>query len=163
MTGASSGEPPSNRGLPRVIVVITPSCPNCRAIRPTLEAIENDYHSRVITDWIDASAHPGDAARLRVRGVPTLVAVHADGTEGGRLIGRVGIGDLTALYESALDPAAPAPTGVTSTDRWIHTAAGLVLLGLGIVVANLPILVVGSLLVATGWYDRLLRRVSPLR
>ena len=163
MNDRSPAEPPSDRGLPRVVVVTTPHCPNCRAIKPALDAVGEEYRGRVHTEWVDASLQPEAAAELGVHGVPTLMAFRSDGTGGGRLVGRAGAGDLTALYESALDPARRAPTGITSTDRWLRTIAGLALLGIGLIAANIPIIAVGAVLTGAGWYDRLLHRNSPLR
>jgi len=145
------------------VVITTPHCPNCRAIKPGLDAIGEEYLGRVHTEWVDASLQPGVAAEFGVRGVPTLVALHSDGSAGGRLVGRAGAGDLTALYESALDPARQAPTGITSTDRWLRTIAGVALTGIGLIAASIPIIAVGALLTAAGWYDRLAHRRSSLR
>ncbi len=163
MTDHSPAEPPRDRGLPRVVVITTPHCPNCRAIKPDLDTIGEEYLGRVHTEWVDASLRPGVAAEFGVRGVPTLVAIHSDGTAGGRLVGRAGAGDLTALYESAIDPARQAPTGITSTDRWLRTIAGVALTSIGLIAANIPIIAVGALLTAAGWYDRLVHRRSSLR
>jgi len=100
---------------------------------------------------------------LGVRAVPTLMAFRSDGTSGGHLTGRAGAKDLTYLYESALDPERRAPTGITSTDRRLRTTAGLALIGIGIVAANIPIILLGTLLTVAGWHDRLLHRYSSLR
>ena len=159
----SPAEPPRDRGLPRVVVITTPHCPNCRVIKPDLDAVGEEYLGRVHTEWVDASLRPGVAAELGVHGVPTLVAFHSDGTAGGRLVGRAGAGDHTALYESALDPARQAPTGISSTDRWLRTIAGVALTGIGLIATNIPIIAVGALLTTSGWYDRLAHRRSSLR
>jgi len=163
VTSNPSVEPSSNRGLPRVVVVTTPHCPNCRAIRPAIDALETEYRGSVETTWVDATGQPSIAADLRVHGVPTMVAFHADGAEGGRLIGRAGTDDLKTLYESALDPSIPAPTGITAIDRWIRTSAGAALLAFGLFATNPPVIGLGILLIAAGWYDHLLQRFSVLR
>ena len=100
-----------------MVVVTTPHCPNCRAIRASIDALEAEYRGSVETAWVDATQQSAIAADLSIHGVPTLVAFHADGAQGGRSIGRAGTDDLKTLYESALDPSIPAPTGVTAIDR----------------------------------------------
>jgi thioredoxin 1 len=73
-------------------------CPPCRAIEPHLAALAETYGGRLKVLTLDADDSPATAARLGVRGVPTMV-VFKGGREVERQLGAVPKTRLVAMVE----------------------------------------------------------------
>jgi thioredoxin 1 len=61
-------------------------CTPCKALNPIIESIAEEYHGRLRVGKIDMDSSPGIAARLGVRGAPTVV-LFRDGKECARRLG----------------------------------------------------------------------------
>ena len=63
-------------------------CAPCRALTPILEEIAREHRGRLRIGKIDLDASPDLAARLGVRGAPTLI-LYRDGREHARQLGLI--------------------------------------------------------------------------
>jgi thioredoxin 2 len=61
-------------------------CGPCHMLAPTVEALARDYAGRVLVGKLDVEASRGVAARLEIRGLPTLL-IFDQGREVDRLVG----------------------------------------------------------------------------
>lgn len=82
-----------------VLVVITPWCHHCAAMRPVLDRLADEHRASLQFQFIDASVEPERAEALAVRGTPTVI-VQIDGNEVGRQVGRTSDDALRAFIES---------------------------------------------------------------
>ncbi len=73
-------------------------CGPCKAMEPQLAALAESYRGRLKVLTIDADDSPATAARLGVRGVPTMV-VFKGGREVDRQLGAVPKTRLVAMVE----------------------------------------------------------------
>jgi len=63
-----------------------PDCQPCQKLAPLMEKLATRYQGRVKVCEMNAAASPGSAARMGVRGTPTVVA-YKNGAEIGRVVG----------------------------------------------------------------------------
>ncbi|MBX3188698.1 MAG: thioredoxin fold domain-containing protein [Labilithrix sp.] len=75
-------------------------CGPCRALEPVLASIAASHADRVRVVQVDVDASPALAARFKVRGVPTIVAL-AGGAEVGRHAGVTSAETLLRLLPNA--------------------------------------------------------------
>ena len=61
-------------------------CGPCRAMKPVLSALANEYAGRVAFTSVDVDQDPLTAQQLDVRSMPTYVVLR-DGREVGRIVG----------------------------------------------------------------------------
>jgi thioredoxin 1 len=61
-------------------------CAPCRVMAPVVDAVATELTGRLRIVQMDADASPATAARLGVRGLPTMI-VFRDGIELGRIVG----------------------------------------------------------------------------
>ncbi len=71
-------------------------CGPCRALMPVVEKIAEDHVGKVRVGKLDIDASPAVAARLGIRGAPTVI-VFANGREAGRRLGMTSERSLVAL------------------------------------------------------------------
>jgi len=83
-------------------------CAPCRALEPIVAALADEYRGRLRVGKLDIDNSPLVAARLRVRGAPTLI-VFRDGKEAARRIGFATRGALAELCGIATAPIAALP------------------------------------------------------
>ena len=86
-------------GTVDVLVVTTPWCHHCAAMRPVLDRLADEHRASLRFHFIDASVEPERAEALDVRGTPTVI-VQVDGHEVGRQVGRTSDDDLREFIES---------------------------------------------------------------
>jgi thiol-disulfide isomerase/thioredoxin len=125
-----------------VLVITTPWCHHCRAMRPTLERLAVTYGESMRFHHIDASTEPERVDGLGVQGTPTII-LQVDGVERSRLIGRVSDADLEAFLTTH-GTHRPFPT-----DAAVRAGAGVALSLAGWVLAT-PVLVAIGVALA-GW------------
>ena len=77
-------------------------CPPCRLMAPLLEEAARDYGARLRVLQLDADANPRTMARLRVRGLPTLL-VFRDGELVERVVGAVPRATLRERLDRLVD------------------------------------------------------------
>lgn len=73
-------------------------CPPCRALEPLVEEAAQKYAGRLKVVALDADASPAAAARLKPRGVPTMVMMRG-GREVARQLGLVTRARLAEFLE----------------------------------------------------------------
>jgi len=72
--------------LPVVVDFYSPTCGPCRMLAPVLDALANEYGSRLLFFKLDTSTQQMSAARFQIRGVPTLL-LFKDGQVVDQLVG----------------------------------------------------------------------------
>ena|SRR5687768_2733408 len=77
------------QGGPVVVDFYADWCHPCHALAPELETLSEKLGADVTFVKVDVDAHPGLAAELGIRGVPTVIHFGGDGVEVARSIGAV--------------------------------------------------------------------------
>ena len=90
--------------IPVLVDFTAPWCSPCRALAPILEDLAHTHAGRLKIVKIDGDENPSLAARLGVRGFPTVVAFHG-GEEIARQVGLARKERLLKLVEGRLPPA----------------------------------------------------------
>lgn len=131
-----------------VLVVTTPWCHHCAAMRPVLDRLADEHRASLQFHFIDASVEPDRAEALAVRGTPTVI-VQVDGDEVGRQVGRTSDDDLRAFIESH-GARRPFPA-----DALWRGGAAVVLVAAGLVLGAPALAAIGGVLgawaTATMW------------
>ena len=68
-------------GMVTMIALGAKSCVPCKLMAPILEELEQEYRGRAAIVFIDLTLHADQAARYRVRAIPTQVFYDAKGVE----------------------------------------------------------------------------------
>ncbi len=68
-------------GMVTMIDLGAKSCVPCKLMAPILEELEQEYRGRAAIVFIDITLHADQAARYRVRAIPTQVFYDAKGVE----------------------------------------------------------------------------------
>jgi thioredoxin 1 len=84
--------------VPVLVEIGAAWCPPCRALEPLVEEAAQKYAGRLKVVALDADASPQTAARLKARGVPTMVLLRG-GQEVARQLGLVNRAKLSALLD----------------------------------------------------------------
>jgi thioredoxin len=144
---------------PRPVVVDfwAPWCGPCRMIDPAMKKLGETYTGRVDVWKVNADEQPELLQKLRIYGIPTLVAYN-QGQEVSRRTGAASQDRLVALFESALSGEKPAQVGPAPLDRFLRLLAGSALFVLAIVnnFAGWYLLLagVGGVIAFSAVYDR---------
>jgi thioredoxin 1 len=93
--------------LPYLIEFSAAWCAPCRALEPILETIAVELRGQLRVGKVDLDASPAVAARLGVRGAPTVI-MFRDGKEIGRKLGLTQKRVLLELASAALQPSQAA-------------------------------------------------------
>ncbi len=144
------------RQNPRPVVVDlwAPWCGPCRAVRPTLEKLAQEYAGRVDLWEINADENGELLRKLKIYGIPTLIAYH-DHEEKVRYVGTRSQKDLEALFEALSRGSVPVSNGLPGWERLARLLAGSVVLGTGWTSHyNWFLLAAGGVLLFSAVYDR---------
>jgi len=93
---------PKKSGDPFLVVFIAEWCEVSREKAPVFARLAERFGGRVRVAFADVDRHAGDAARLNVRSVPTVI-IFARERELERKVGAGGEDELAHLVEKALD------------------------------------------------------------
>ena len=132
---------------PTVYSFTAPTCGVCRAMRPDLHSVAADYADRIRFVEIDVSTELDLAGSMKVRGTPTLIARVGE-ADVFRASGARSRSELDEMFSGLLD-GAPIATR-SREDLIVRLAAGLVLVGLGVVLSAAPLVVIGILAATFG-------------
>ena len=139
---------------PVIVDLWAPWCAPCRWMAPIVERLESEYDGRVDVWRVNADEQPDDVRRLRVLGIPTMIAFRS-GQEVARKVGAGSQADLRALFEAALSGQAPAHRGIPLSGRVLRLAAGSAVVVLGLATGpSLLLLAVGGVVLFTAVADR---------
>lgn len=139
---------------PVVVDFWAPWCGPCRAVKPTLEKLAQEYEGRVDFWELNADENQELLRALKVYGIPTLVA-YENGNEKVRYVGAKPANVLQSLFESLSTGREPEPNRLSTWDRWIRLLLGSVLIGMGWNLQyNWFLLVIGGLVLFSAVYDR---------
>jgi thioredoxin 1 len=150
---------------PRPIVVDlwAPWCSPCKAMAPGFKEVSQKYSGQVDVLKINADDSPDVMKELGVMSIPTVIGF-AKGEEILRRTGMQTQGMLEFFFETTLSQKKPAIMPPAPAARFFRTLLGLCVAALGWFVGrSIIIIVVGALIVFTGYYDRcpIFRAIAP--
>ncbi len=139
---------------PVVVDLWAPWCGPCRAVKPTLEKLAQEYAGRVDLWEINADESRELLQHLKIYGIPTLIA-YSDNEERLRYVGVKPQGQLKSLFEALSNGTVPAASVLSGWDRFLRLLAGSVVAGVGWSGHyNWFLLVAGGVLLFSAVYDR---------
>ena len=154
MTDPTLAERLAAHPQPVIVDVWAPWCAPCRRMAPIVERLAGEYEGRVDVWKVNADEQPEEARRLRVLGIPTMIAFRS-GQEAARKVGAGSEADLRLLFESAFSGQALARRGIALSDRLLRLAAGAALVLLGLTSGpSLLLLAFGGVVLFTAIADR---------
>lgn len=139
---------------PVVVDLWAPWCGPCRMVGPILKQLSRQYKDQVVFLEINADDAPELLRKLGVRGIPTLLVYH-QGRELTRLIGAHNATVYADLFSNLaagkMDRLRPfLPPG----ERMLRLGAGGAVAFLSAINGWWPLVALGLLIMAFGWYDR---------
>ena len=139
---------------PVVVDLWAPWCGPCKAVKPHLERLAQEYAGRVDLWEINADDNQELVQKLKVYGIPTLIG-YDNGKEVVRYVGVKPRNELTSLFESLSTGSVPIPNGLSSLDRFIRLIFGSIVIGMGWMNGyNWLLLLLGGVLLFSAVYDR---------
>jgi len=139
---------------PVVVDLWAPWCGPCRAVKPSLEKLAQEYAGQVDLWEINADENQELLRQLKVYGIPTLIA-YRNGEEQVRYIGAKPQSQLKSLFEALSHGNVPVPSGLSDWERLVRLLAGGVVAGIGWAShSNWFLLMVGGILLFSAVYDR---------
>ncbi len=116
-------------------------------MQPDLDAVADEFRGVVDLIVVDAAVDPERAASLRVRGTPTLIAMH-EGTEIARITGRRTRNELRDVFTAVASGRTSAIPLVGANDRFVWSLAGTLLAAAGLLSGPTWVLVgLGALII----------------
>lgn len=113
---------------PTIVEVWSPSCVECRAMRPDLAATAKTFADRVDLQQVNAAEATEMARGLGVLGTPTLIGVR-DGAEVFRFTGRRTMSELEELFTAVWSEVKIVRSGRQDLQLRVGAGVALVLLG----------------------------------
>ena len=139
---------------PVVVDLWAPWCGPCKAVKPHLERLAQEYAGRVDLWEINADDNQELVQKLKVYGIPTLIG-YDNGKEVVRYVGVKPRNELTSLFESLSTGSVPIPNGLSSLDRFSRLIFGSIVIGMGWMNGyNWLLLLLGGVLLFSAVYDR---------
>ena len=140
--------------LPVVVDLWAPWCGPCKAVKPTLEKLAQEYSGRVDLWEVNADESADLLRELHVYGIPTLI-VYKEGKETLRYVGAKPASALRTMFEALATGNVPTQALLTNGERALRFGTGLVVTVIGTTVPNGWILyIIGAVVIFTAIYDR---------
>jgi thioredoxin 1 len=111
---------------PVILDVWAPWCPPCRAIRPSLTRLAEEFRGRVDLWELNADQAPELVRGFGISGIPTLLVFH-QGQETGRRTGAQPETALRELFVAAEQGTPPPARHLTMPERWWRGATSVAL------------------------------------
>jgi thioredoxin len=86
---ATPATPAAMSNLPKLWDFWATWCGPCKELKPTIEALEQEYAGKIEIKSIDVDQEKDLAVKFNVQAVPTLVFLDKDGKELARIVGAV--------------------------------------------------------------------------
>ncbi len=141
---------------PTLVEVWAPWCHECKVMQPDLDAVAEEWSGKVALQMINAEDGLDTVRSLGVKGTPTLIG-YRDGREVFRYTGRRSRSELGQLFASVADGSTPKRVG--TNDMVLRVGTGVALTAVGLLTGpSIPLIVIGTVLIAFGLVPRLVRR-----
>ena len=137
---------------PSIVFITSPGCHACRAVRPHVGTLADEYQGRVDVIEINAVAQPDVARDLGAKATPTLIAM-TSGEEVSRHVGSGAESDIRKLFGAAEDGQAKTSRRISSGERRIRLLAAAVTGVVGFASGTWWLLGVAAALLGAGVYD----------
>lgn len=135
---------------PRTIIdVWAPWCRPCRAMEPMVDVAASRFVGGVFVEKVNADEQPERVRELKVRAIPTLIALHGD-REIARLTGAQSQEAITGLFAVCAGDLERAPRRLSRTDGLIRITAAVALVMVGLLSGPaVPLLAAGAIIGVT--------------
>jgi thioredoxin len=141
------------RTRPTVVDFWAPWCAPCRATKPILENLANEYDGKVDLWQVNADESPEVLQSLKIYGIPTVL-LFQNGIQTGRYTGAQSRENFKSMFESLANGQTSVQITIRPLDRVLRIAGGTIIALFGINSANWLIVAAGALIAFTGIYDR---------
>ena len=129
-----------------IIDVWAPWCRPCRAMEPMVDQAASRFSGEVVVEKVNADEQPDRVRELKVRAIPTLIALHGD-REIARLTGAQSQEAITDLFAVCAGDPNRAPLGLSRTDGTIRITAAVALVAVGLITGPaVPLLAAGAII-----------------
>jgi thioredoxin 1 len=142
----------SQTGKPVVVDFWAPWCAPCRATKPILEKLANEYAGRVDFIPINADDSHDLVQQLGILGIPTVL-IFQNGIETSRITGAQNETNYKLLFDSVAK-GKEVKVPLLAFDRMLRLGAGALLVLVGISTSSWPAAGIGFILAFLGIYDR---------
>jgi len=85
----AQAQPETPTNLPKLWDFWATWCPPCKELKPTIEALANEYAGKIEIKSINVDENKDLAQKFSVQAIPTLVFLDAKGSELSRIVGLV--------------------------------------------------------------------------
>ncbi len=90
-----------NSLLPVLVDFYSPTCGPCQMLAPVLDSLASRFSGRIVIYKVNTASQQANAARLGIRGVPTLIFFR-QGQEADRIVGAMPEEDLARRIQAFL-------------------------------------------------------------
>ena len=128
-------------------------CSPCKAIRPILHRLADEYQGRVDFLEVDADQSPDLMRKLGIMAIPTLV-VYQNGAKVLRQTGARSEAGYRQMFEQLATGETPLPVSLKTGERIFRLGIGAFVAWLGFQSGQWLVMLLGGAIMFTGIYDR---------